>query len=206
LLSRPYFWILAPLFNNLLRPVLDRVVRSHVIKTAQGNNRPAAEVVEVLPAPKLLSDPVLPPSIPESLNRKIVQEADRCASDIAPKLRNLLAQPSFTASLAAFGKNISGRELVHTSYFDHPEILELLLMNIAWSNGDTRFFCALRSRQHDLVGWFQQFKAVVGVTLDTRLFNPSLAGPHRRPQDCPPLLPLPGFIASDRVDTTVSGQ
>ena len=206
LLSRPYFWVLAPLFNNLMRPVLDRIVRSHVIKTAQGNNRPAAEVIEVLPAPKLLSDPVLPPSISESLNRKLVQEADRCASGIAPKLRNLLAQPSFTASLAAFGKNISGRELVHTSYFDHDEILELLLMNMAWSNGDASFFCVPRSPQHDLLGWFQQFKAVVGVTLDTSLLKPSLAGPHGRPQDRAPVVPLPGFVASDGVDTTVSGQ
>jgi len=192
LLFRPYFWIFAPLYNHLLRPILDSVVRTRVIKTAQGNNRPAAEVVEVLPAPKVLTEEEIPPQIPESLNRKVVQEADRHASDIAPKLRNLLAQPSFTDSLATFGKSISGRELVHTSYFDHPEILELLLMNVAWSRNDAGFFWLPRTRQHDLCAWFQQFKAAVGETVDASLFDSPLEGPHQAPRDSRIGLPLAG--------------
>ena len=184
LLLRPYFWVLAPLYNHLLRPFLDGMVRSRVIKTAQGNNRPAAEVVEVLPAPKVLTDEGLPPQIPESLNRKVVEEADRHASDIAPKLRKLLAQPSFTDSLSTFSSSISGRELVHTSYFDHPEILELLLMNIAWSRNDASFFWLPRTEKHDLVAWFRQFKRMVGGKVEARLIDPTpLEGPHQVPSE-----------------------
>lgn len=49
--SQPYLWLMTPTFNHLLRPWLDRFVRSFVVKTAQGNNRPAAEVVAVSPYP-----------------------------------------------------------------------------------------------------------------------------------------------------------
>ncbi|MEO2049975.1 MAG: hypothetical protein ABGX16_25745 [Pirellulales bacterium] len=183
LLFRPYFWVLAPIYNHLLRPLLDSTVRSRVIKTAQGNNRPAAEVVEVLPAPKVLTELELPPQIPGALNQKVVEEANRHASDIAPKLRNLLAQPSFTDSLAAFGNSINGRELVHTSYFNHPEVLELLLMNIAWSRNDREFFWLPRMQQGELLTWFQRFKKVVGVTMETHLINPPLEGPHQPPRE-----------------------
>ena len=47
LLSRPYYWVLGPIFNRFLRPVLDDIVRSFVVKSAQGNNRQGAEVTEV---------------------------------------------------------------------------------------------------------------------------------------------------------------
>jgi hypothetical protein len=206
LLFRPYFWVFAPVYNSLLRPFLDNVVRSRVIKTAQGNNRPAAEVVEVLPAPKVLADAEVPPQIPESLNKKLVEEADRHASDIAPKLRNLLAQPSFTDSLSTFGKSISGRELVHTSYFDHPEILELLLINIAWSRNDVNLFWLPRTRQHDLLAWFQQFKTVVGGTVDARLLSPPLEGPHQALRESRIGLPLEGTALAGHVDGVLSAN
>ncbi len=204
LLLRPYFWVLAPLYNHLLRPFLDSMIRSRVIKTAQGNNRPAAEVVEVLPAPKVLTEETVPPQIPESLNRKVVEEADRHASDIAPKLRRLLSQPSFSDSLSTFGKSISGRELVHTSYFDHPEILELLLMNIAWSKNDASFFWLPRTQQHDLLAWFQQFKAEVGGKVEASLIDPPpLEGPHQIPRESQIGLPLEGMALAGHVDHSV---
>ena len=64
---------------------------------------------------------------------KISAEADQHAQDIAPKLRNLLAEPSFVSGLQSFGDTLTGRELVHTSYFDHDEVLDLLATNIAWA-------------------------------------------------------------------------
>ena len=93
LVSRPYHWILMWVYNVLLRPLLDGIVRSHVIKTALGNNRPAAEVIAVSAAP---IDDAGRPCLPDWLNVKISAEADRHARDIAPKLRKLLAEPSFT--------------------------------------------------------------------------------------------------------------
>ncbi len=204
LLLRPYFWIFAPLYNNLLRPILDHVVRSRVIKTAQGNNRPAAEVVEVLPAPRVLIDATVPPHLPESLNRQVLDAANRHASDIAPKLRNLLAQPSFTDSLSEFGKSISGRELVHTSYFDHVEILELLRMNIAWSRNDAASCRLPHARRHELLTWFQQFKAALGVTVDARLIGQHLEGPHYVAHGRHVVPPLDGIATVGHVTSTTN--
>ena len=163
LLSRPYQWFLAPIYNALFRPLLNGIVRSHVIKTAQGNNRPAAEVIAVSPAPIQQERLELLPPIPDSLNREIVDSANRYASDIAPKLRKLMAGSSFVSGLESFGSAISGRELVHTSYFDHPEILDLLAMNIAWSRGDRDHLDLATEAKADLTAWFYQFKSHLGA-------------------------------------------
>ena len=86
LVSRPYHWILIRFYNTLLRPLLDGIVRSHVVKTALGNNRPGAEVIAVSPAP---IESIEAPCLPDWLHQKISAEADRHARDIAPKLRRL---------------------------------------------------------------------------------------------------------------------
>jgi hypothetical protein len=100
------------------------------------------------------------PPIPSELNREIVQDANRYASDLAPKLRKLLAEASFVSGLETFGHALSGRELVHTSYFDHPEILDLLAMHVAWSRGN-REALAADTKAH-LAIWFQRFKSQLG--------------------------------------------
>ena len=130
LLSRPYFWVLGPVFNRLLRPVLDHLVRVRVVKTAQGNNRPATEVIDVLFTPITLEPPSAWPPLPPWLDTKIEDTANSYARSIAPKLRRLLAAPSFSSVLEAAEDSFSGRELIHTSYFDHPEVLDLLTMHM----------------------------------------------------------------------------
>ncbi len=82
LVSRPYHWILIRFYNALLRPMLDGVVRSHVIKTALGNNRPGAEVMSVSPGP---IESIEAPCLPDWLTAKISAEADVHARDIAPE-------------------------------------------------------------------------------------------------------------------------
>ncbi|MHB8954740.1 MAG: lipase family protein [Pirellulaceae bacterium] len=158
--SRPYHWILVWFYNALLRPMLDGLVRSHVIKTAQGNNRPGAEVVAVSPAPV---ESIEPPCLPGWLSAKISAEADRHARDIAPKLRKLLAEPSFVSGLQACGETMTGQELVHTSYFDHAEVLELLAANIAWAVDAPPRLSLGNARSIALWGWFRQYKQYLGV-------------------------------------------
>jgi hypothetical protein len=186
LLSRPYQWFLAPVYNAIFRPLLDGMVRSHVIKTAQGNNRPASQVIAVSPAPIQQEGLDLLPPIPDSLNREIVDNANRYASDIAPKLRKLLAGSSFVSGLEAFGNAISGRELVHTSYFDHPEILDLLAMHIAWSRGDLAHFERASEAKADLRAWFRGFKSQLGAespfVTGLRERNTSIGNPLIRPR------------------------
>jgi hypothetical protein len=160
LLSRPCFWMLAPFYNRLFRPSLDSMIRGRVVRTAQGNNRPAAEVVDVAASPLLPPDGPVIPALPEPLCQRILNEADRNARNLGPDLRKLIAEPSFVSGLERFGKRLNGRELVHTSYFDHPEIIQLLAMNICWSANDlpapaeSPEICGTRQ-------WFLDFKRLL---------------------------------------------
>ena len=185
LLSRPYSWMLAPVFNHFLRPLLDRVVRSLVVKTAQGNNRPSAEVIAVSPFP--VPDPAADahPALPPELNARLVDRANEHARDIAPKLRDLLAEPSFVAGLERFGSALSGQELIHTSYFDHPPVLELLALNVAWGRRDDSALRRTSRIQPDLWSWFCEFKRSVleETNLQSpgrRMLRPALIRPRRR--------------------------
>jgi hypothetical protein len=133
LLMQPYYWIFAPVFNSLLHPFLDKLIRSIVVKSAQGNNRPGTEVVEIGPVPwKTDTDSSLAP-LPDWLNERLVQSANDSAKEVVPQLRALLAAPSFTIALESWGKSGMGGQLVHTSYFDHDELIDLLTMHIAGS-------------------------------------------------------------------------
>ncbi len=158
LLSRPYYWVLTPLFNRLIRPAVDGIVRSLVVKTAQGNNRPAAEVIKVSPAPTEEIDTDQCAPIPLWLNEQIVARADRYASDLAPNLRRLLAQPSFVAGLEAFDETLEGRELVHTSYFDHSEILDLLVLHMVWHGEPSDWRPFSRDKDERLARWLVDTK------------------------------------------------
>jgi hypothetical protein len=167
-ISRPYHYLLAPVYNSFFRPLLDSIVRSHVVKTAQGNNRPSAEVVAVSPVPIQRDELEHLPVLPNWLSKKITQEANRHARDIAPKLRALLAEPSFVSGLETFSSAISGRELVHTSYFDHAEIMDLLAMHIAWGRGDSNHLIHVGRQHADLMSWLRQFKARMGEGISAR--------------------------------------
>lgn len=164
--SRPLFRIFAPLFNRLIRPLLDSKIREIVIKTAQGNDRPAAQVVAVSPHPILASPEDEAPALPEHLRNAIRDLADQHANELGPKLRVLLAQPSVTAGLENFGRTLSGRELVHTSYFDHAEVIDLLALNIGWSRRTNQPRRSTSSAE--IIHWFNSFKQKQGAKLRRR--------------------------------------
>lgn len=163
LIWKPYYWVLTPVFNSFLRPFLDRMVRSYVVKSAQGSNRPGVDVVEVTPVPWTSDGTQTPVCLPNWLNEQLVQSANSWAREIIPKLRSVLAAPSFVSGLESWGKGSLGRELVHTSYFDHPEILDLLSMHIAWSSQNPLWAeSGLSDRKIELVQWLADAKSRVG--------------------------------------------
>jgi pimeloyl-ACP methyl ester carboxylesterase len=159
--SRPLYQLFAPLFNRVVRPAMDAKIREVVVKAAQGNDRPAAQVVAVSPHPILPPPAPSAPPIPIRLQESIRERANHHANDLGPKLRELLAQPSLTSGLESFSKTLSGRELVHTSYFDHPQVIELLGLNISWSRGTGQPRRA--STAAELAGWFNEFKRLQGA-------------------------------------------
>jgi hypothetical protein len=156
-LSLPYYWVLSPIYNRWLQPWLDGAVRRMVIRSAQGNDRPAATIFAVTPSPVQELRDCVPP-LPERLNQRIVSVADHHARDIAPLLRNLLATSSFASGFEAFCRELSGKELVHTSYFDHPEVLDLIACNISLETDIERMQRQLGRMSPYLVEWFADVK------------------------------------------------
>ncbi|TWU27467.1 alpha/beta hydrolase [Bythopirellula polymerisocia] len=156
ILSRPYYWLLAPLFNWVFRPAIDSLVKGLVIRSAQGNDRPSAHVVAVLPSP-VMNETI--PALPEHLSKKMLNEADQHAGQVVPKFRQLLGCPSFTSGLESFSEQLSGKELVHTSYFDHSEVLDLIAMNIVSSTIENNERSTANSENCLLSSWFLDFKA-----------------------------------------------
>ncbi|MFN7732018.1 MAG: hypothetical protein ACK5OB_08945 [Pirellula sp.] len=160
---QPYYWVMTPVFNRFLRPFLDRMVRSMVIKSAQGNNRPGTEVVEVSVAPWHVEPSSQPLPLPGWFNQRLVQRANDIAKEVIPKLRSLLAAPSFTTGLQSFGKSSNGGEMVHTSYFDHAEVLDLLAMHIAGACERSPWHVHSASGQREeLAQWLCDAKLRVG--------------------------------------------
>lgn len=182
LLWQPYFWALTPVFNSLLRPFLDNLVRSYVVKAAQGNNRPGAMVVEVTAVPWSMPEDRHPPSLPDWLSAQLVESANVSAREIAPKLRALLANPSFVSGLESWGTTISGRELVHTSYFLHSEVLDLLAMHVGWARRSPQWpTIGVSARKSELALWLVMSKMRLGAAeLIPRTIAPDLVAPLER--------------------------
>jgi hypothetical protein len=176
---RPLYRLLAPVYNRTIRPALDSKIREIVVKTAQGNDRPAAHVVAVSPHPVLPPPASTAPPLPGQLQVAIRDRANYQANDLGPKIRELLAQPSLTAGLERFSQTLSGSELVHTSYFDHSDVLDLLALNISWSRERVR--PRRSSTSAEIIAWFKDFKRLQGADVPQREF-PLRIRPGKRTQ------------------------
>ncbi|MDA7878356.1 hypothetical protein N9B39_02270 [bacterium] len=157
LLSRPYYWVLSPIFNRWLQPSIDRLVRNIVTRAAQGNDRPSSMIVAVTPSPVGELAHLIPP-LPRSLCKRILCTADHHARDIAPMLRKLLGEASLAEGMQGFCKELSGKELVHTSYFDHSAVMELISCNITWSMGEEMVKWKTWRMDPELASWFGDAK------------------------------------------------
>ncbi len=157
LLSRPYYWLLAPIYNRLLHPAVNGKVRNIVIRAAQGNDRPTATLVDVTPFPGVAAD-LSPPPLPALLNVRLLAFANKHAHELVPKVRNLIVQRSFASGLESFGGQLSGKELVHTAYFEQEEILKLIAANMTWETAEIKDPAQLRSMPPWLRKWFVAFK------------------------------------------------
>ncbi len=158
LLSRPYYWVLGPIFNRFLRPAIDSTVRSILVRSAQGNDRPTTRVVDVQPVPVAQANAA--PPIPKSLQQEILDQSNDYAGVIAPLLRELLGCPSFSSGLEHFSDRLTGHELVHTSYFFHSGVVDLIACNIVW-DAERFKFLEEAPGSPELAQWFATFKLSV---------------------------------------------
>ena len=180
LLSRPYYWLLGPLYNRFVHPTIDGKVRNLVTRAAQGSDRPGAILIDVVPYP-LATENFTPPPLPALLNVKLLSFANRHAHDLVPKLRNLIARTSFTSGLETFGRELSGKELVHTAYFEQEEILKLLAANVRWGTSPGADNPGLRPLAPWLRKWFVAYKtALSGEAQETPTLQPEQSTPTAR--------------------------
>ena len=162
--SRPYYWLFAPIYNRFVHPAVDAKVRDIVVRSAQGSDRPGAMLIDVVPYP-LATESFSPPPLPALLNVKLLSFANRHAHELVPKLRNLIAQTSFTSGLETFGKQLSGKELVHTAYFELEEVLKLVAANMYWETPDADQDHSLDRMPTWLRKWFIAFKTATSSDL-----------------------------------------
>jgi hypothetical protein len=160
LLSRPYFWALAPIYNRWLRPQIDAAVCGLVIRSAQGNDRPTAQIVAVGTTPTLDLANQLPP-LPEAIGQELLEQADEETGQIVPRLRQLLADPAFIAEFDCTVSGVLGKTLVHTLYFDHPRVLDLIALHVAWGTSRCAPLEQFSMTDHTLITWFNSFKAIL---------------------------------------------
>jgi len=60
--------------------------------------------------------------------------------------------------MEGFCKELSGKELVHTSYFDHSAVMELISCNITWSMGEEMVKWKTWRMDPELARWFGDAK------------------------------------------------
>jgi hypothetical protein len=108
----------------------------------QGNDRPGCRVSNVS------LGPIVPRSVeweelPEAYDKRLVDKSNECLIDrsktLLPQLRDVLSQLAWTKpeQLSLLLKNdtaFEGNELVHTSYFLEPAILDLISCHILRHN------------------------------------------------------------------------
>ena len=106
------------------------------------------------------------PPLPEELNTPIVALARvNTPTQFRRRDSSLAGKPlSFMMGLEQFGHRLSGQELVHTSYFDNPDVLDLLTMHIAWAQGvPTGTRLHKRGRWRLPESWLRQAKIELGA-------------------------------------------
>jgi len=187
-LGRPHQWLLGLIYNGMLQPFLNRLVTAQVIKTLQGNNRPGGQIVAVHPWP---TENILGreyPPLPNWLCERLVQRADQGARNMAPKLRQLLANSPLTAT-AQLTQTISGSELVHTSYFEDDEITSLLALHVAWATDNRNYLARVAESWPQGVIWFSRFKASLGVRVSTAKQRGKTWDAHTMAAGTPPSSP-----------------
>ena len=135
-------WFIAPLFNLLISRPSDSIIWRSVSRGMQGNDRPGCQVSDISPGP------IVPRSIeweqlPEGYDERLVNQSNEHliarSKTLLPQLREVLSQLAWTrpeqlSLLLSNETTFEGNELVHTSYFHEPAILDLIACHILRHN------------------------------------------------------------------------
>jgi len=127
LVVTPFTWA----YNRLIAPALDALVWNSIRQSLQGADRVGWFVSDVSHAPTAELETAQP--LPLMTSDALRKMADSATQAQAPKLRSLLAQfasSGFGILSKAGGEVFTGKELVHTSYFDNEDVRSLIAFHI----------------------------------------------------------------------------
>jgi len=135
-------WFVAPAFNLMVSWPSDRIIWKSVSRGMQGNDRPGCLVSDVSPGP-IVPRNVEWEQLPELYDNRLVEQSNKCLIDrsttLLPQLREVLSQLAWTrpeqlSLLLSNETTFEGNELVHTSYFHEPAILDLISCHVLRHN------------------------------------------------------------------------
>ena len=117
-------------YDRWLSARAGRMVSRVLLHSAQGCDLPGAFLAYVAPWPVPIRKPM--GGLPLHISRALEVEANAGAEKVGPELRRLLANIAIDGS-RTLGSAIPGKALLHTSYFDHPDVLRLITLHISHS-------------------------------------------------------------------------
>ena len=125
--------LLGPLVNRIFARAADEFAWLQIVRRAQGADLPGHDLIRVGREPVALVPGYA--AINASIALKIEQAADLKAADSVGRLRALMETAYDTQSaallLSRVATVVSFQELIHTSYFDHPEVAEIVATHIS---------------------------------------------------------------------------
>ena len=164
-----------PTLRDVFFQSIDEEVCAVLSGLCQGNNRPGT-VVEKVTAGPVPADHHAYPHLPASVDEAIVRTADGVAARTIGKVRRAFGQIAMGGpewKLAPLSEALSGKELVHTSYFDVPGVLQLLCWHIAEHTRHADLQLLAARMPAELLEWYRVFGAAVrGHVLDRLTATP----------------------------------
>jgi hypothetical protein len=168
-----------PTLRDVLFQSIDDEVCAVLSGLCQGNNRPGTAVEKVTVGP-LPADHQAYPHLPESVDQAIIRIADAVAARTVGKVRRAFGQIAMGGlewNLGPLNEALSGKELVHTSYFEAPGVLELIALHIAEHTRHAHSQRLRAAMPDELHEWYRQCLAAVRCHVLDRLTAPGRRKP-----------------------------
>jgi hypothetical protein len=153
--------VLVWLWNQLTLPALDQLAHGWLANRSFGNDTPSFQVDAVSTCPPVADATGECPHLPDAINAELIRNANRHISGLIPSVRRVLLYqatlkaPTLMENASLAGLELSGQELIHTSYFDNSDVLEIIRahiltqssMPVSWEDTDP-----------DKLQWIREFK------------------------------------------------
>ncbi|NUK09624.1 hypothetical protein HRW18_16745 [Streptomyces lunaelactis] len=123
--------------NRWIMPKFNRLLAARLTRTAQGCDVPHADLVYVSTCPVPIH--MGASGLPDRLAQALEEAALRHARELGPGVRQMVARAAINGATSpevfvGAGPSSASKALVHTSYFDMPDVLRLICAHIAASS------------------------------------------------------------------------